>query len=143
MKGSSICLEITERQFLQPSKVNDKYLNRYRNLGVSFAMDDFGSGYSNLSYLLDKPFDTLKIDRSFISRIGDIKKSEEVVKATINIAKALDLKTVAEGIETQEQLDFVLSHGCDFVQGFYLQVPAPIEELTHLLSEDADVLPEE
>lgn len=142
IKASSILLEITERQCIQPSKLNDKYINRYRELGATFSMDDFGSGYSNLSYLLDKPFDTLKIDRSFISRIGDIKKSEEVVKATINIAKALGLKTVAEGIETQEQLDFVLKHGCDFVQGFYLQVPAPVNKLTHLLSGNGGVFPE-
>jgi two-component system CheB/CheR fusion protein len=139
IEGSLIFFEITERQFIQSNKLNEEHLNRYRELGVSFSMDDFGSGYSNLGYLLDKPFNILKIDRSFISKIGNVKKSEEVVKATIQIAKALGLVTVAEGIETQEQLDFVHRHGCDFVQGFYLQVPVPISKLMHLFDDNAQI----
>ena len=100
-------------------------------------MDDFGTGYSNLGYLINKPFDILKIDRSFISQIGEEGKSEEVVKATISIAKALGLKTIAEGVETKEQYDFIATHNCDFVQGFYFMTPEPISKLLEYLQIDA------
>jgi EAL domain-containing protein (putative c-di-GMP-specific phosphodiesterase class I) len=99
-------------------------------------MDDFGTGYSNLGYLINKPFDILKIDRSFISRIGEESKSEEVVKATISIANALGLKTVAEGVETKAQYDFVASHNCDFIQGYYFQTPKPISKLLDYLQDN-------
>ncbi|MFT2090648.1 EAL domain-containing protein [Paraglaciecola sp. 2405UD69-4] len=129
VSGSSLSLEITERKVIVSNDKNTKYLDRYKSLNVAFSMDDFGTGYSNLGYLINKPFDMLKIDRSFISKIGELDKSEEIVKATISIAKALGLKTVAEGIETKEQLEFVTQHGCDYVQGFYFHQPVPIDEL--------------
>ncbi|XQW85300.1 EAL domain-containing protein [Thalassotalea piscium] len=131
--GESISIEITERKVILSNDKNQLLLDRYKKLNVSFSMDDFGTGYSNLGYLINKPFDVLKIDRSFISRIGEQDKSEEVVKATISIAKALGLKTIAEGVETKEQYDFVASHNCDYVQGFYFQTPKPIEKLLDYL----------
>ncbi|MDO6593938.1 EAL domain-containing protein [Neptuniibacter sp. 1_MG-2023] len=134
--GSSIALEITERKVILSNDQNQKHLERYKKLNVSFSMDDFGTGYSNLGYLINKPFDILKIDRSFISRIGEVDKSEEVVKATISIAKALGLKTIAEGVETKEQFDFIARHNCDFVQGFYFQSPEPIGDLIDYLQID-------
>ena len=134
IKGDSIALEITERKVILSNEQNQKYLERYKKLNVSFSMDDFGTGYSNLGYLINKPFDMLKIDRSFIAKIGEVSTSEEVVKATISIAKALGLRTVAEGVETKEQLEFVMANGCDLVQGFYLQIPAPILKLTTQLT---------
>jgi EAL domain-containing protein (putative c-di-GMP-specific phosphodiesterase class I) len=115
---------------------NQKHLERYKKLNVSFSMDDFGTGYSNLGYLINNPFDQLKIDRTFIAKIGEAGTAEEVVKATISIAKALGLKSVAEGVETKEQFDFVMGNGCDLVQGFYFQIPEPILKLiTHLTAE--------
>ena len=133
IKGSSITLEITERKVILSNEQNQKHLERYKKLDVSFSMDDFGTGYSNLGYLINKPFDKLKIDRTFIAKIGEVSTSEEVVKATISIAKALGLKTVAEGVETKEQLEFVIANGCDLVQGFYLQIPQPILKLADQL----------
>ena len=121
-------------------KDNQLNIERYRKLGVKFAMDDFGTGYSNLGYLVDKPFNILKVDRSFISRIGKDKKSEEVVKATIAIAKALMLKTVGEGIETKQQFDFLRDNGCDYAQGFYLHIPEPIENINGILLGDKAVV---
>ncbi|MBU2880164.1 EAL domain-containing protein [Aliiglaciecola lipolytica] len=139
--GSSISLEITERKVILSNEQNQKHLDRYKKLNVSFSMDDFGTGYSNLGYLINKPFDILKIDRSFISQIGAAGQSEEVVKATISIAKALGLKTVAEGVETKEQFDFVASHKCDFIQGFYFQTPEPIDKLLAYLQVDDEKKP--
>ena len=134
--GSAITLEITERKVIVSSEQNQQHLERYKKLNVSFSMDDFGTGYSNLGYLINKPFDTLKIDRSFISRIGEESKSEEVVKATISIANALGLKTVAEGVETKAQYDFVASHNCDYIQGYYFQTPKPIGKLLEYLQDN-------
>ncbi|MFA3792269.1 EAL domain-containing protein [Aliiglaciecola sp. SL4] len=136
IKGNAISLEITERKVILSNEKNHKHLDRYKKLDVSFSMDDFGTGYSNLGYLINKPFDMLKIDRSFISQIGTVNKSEEVVKATISIAKALGLKTIAEGVETKEQFEFISNHHCDFVQGFLFQTPEPIDKLMNYLKND-------
>ena len=129
INGSAITLEITERKVILSNEQNQKHLARYKKLKVSFSMDDFGTGYSNLGYLINNPFDQLKIDRTFIAKIGEAGTAEEVVKATISIAKALGLKSVAEGIETKEQLEFVRANGCDLVQGFYFQIPEPMNKL--------------
>ncbi|MDZ7819201.1 MAG: EAL domain-containing protein [Aliarcobacter sp.] len=118
----------------------EENLDRYKKLGVSFSMDDFGTGYSNLGYLINKPFTTLKIDRMFVSKIGLDIKSEEIIKATISIAKALKLETIAEGIETKEQFEFLKNNGCNFAQGFYLQIPKPISELIKLLKNDKKII---
>ena len=90
------------------------------------AIDDFGTGYSNLGYLSDIPFDYLKIDRKFVSQIGSSIKDEELVKATIAIAKALNMKTIAEGVETAEQQTFLEAQGCDYAQGYYICKPQPL-----------------
>lgn len=122
-------IELTEREFIISDEVNKQHLARYKELGIKFSMDDFGTGYSNLGYLIDNPFDTLKIDRTFVSKIGKDVKSDHVIKATISIANALRLKTVGEGVETIEQLEFLAENGCDFVQGFYLNVPSQLANL--------------
>jgi two-component system CheB/CheR fusion protein len=133
LPASAIIIELTERQLIIADEENRASLERYKKLGVAFSMDDFGTGYSNLAYLMDKPFNTLKIDRSFISKLNKEPKSAELVRATISIAKALKLETIGEGIETKEQYQFLLDNGCDFAQGFYLCVPKPIAELKELL----------
>ncbi|WP_413692799.1 EAL domain-containing protein [Psychromonas sp. KJ10-2] len=139
IKDNAITLEITERKVILSNEQNQKHLARYKKLNVLFSMDDFGTGYSNLGYLINNPFDQLKIDRCFISKIGGIGTAEEVVKAAISIAKALQLKSVAEGIETQEQLEFVRDNGCDLAQGFYFQIPEPIAKLLGHLTVEKNI----
>lgn len=132
-------IELTEREFIMSNEVNKQHLAKYKELGIKFSMDDFGTGYSNLGYLIENPFDTLKIDRLFVSKIGKDKKSDNVIKATISIAKALGLNTVGEGVETKTQFDFLVEHGCDFAQGFYLNRPVFIADIHDKLSADGGI----
>ena len=92
-------------------------------------MDDFGTGYSSLSYLREYPFDVLKIDRSFIAGITDNKADCNLVKAAIAMSHSLEIKVVAEGVETKEQLDLLNELNCDIAQGFYLSKPLPAAKL--------------
>lgn len=132
-------IELTEREFIVSDEMNKQNLSRYKDLGIKFSMDDFGTGYSNLGYLIENPFDTLKIDRSFVSKIGKDVKSDDVIKATISIAKALRLKTVGEGIETKGQLEFLRENGCNFAQGFYLNMPVFISDLKDKLLSNGNI----
>ena len=134
-------IELTEREFIMSNEVNKQHLAKYKELGIKFSMDDFGTGYSNsnLGYLIENPFDTLKIDRLFVSKIGKDTKSDNVIKATISIAKALGLNTVGEGVETKTQFDFLVEHGCDFAQGFYLNRPVFIADIHDKLSADGGI----
>ena len=132
-------IELTEREFIVSDETNKQNLSRYKELGIKFSMDDFGTGYSNLGYLIENPFDTLKIDRSFISKIGKDVKSDDVIKATISIAKTLGLNTVGEGIETQGQLEFLRENGCNFAQGFYLNMPVFISDLKDKLLSNGNI----
>lgn len=127
--NSSIILEMTERKFMLDSHQQNDWLNKYKKLGFKFAIDDFGTGYSNLSYLSAMPIDYLKIDRSFIVKIGEDEKSEEIIKATIAIAKALNQKTIAEGVELESQYKFLKEHGCDYIQGYYFSEPKPLDKI--------------
>ena len=103
-------------------------------LGVSIAMDDFGIGYSSLSYLRSYPFDVLKIDRSFIRNIAANSADRELINAAISLAHSLHLKVVAEGVETEEQLAYLKKLSCDYAQGFFFSEPVPAEQLTGMLS---------
>jgi len=143
LSGEQLIIEITERQFIDDKIRANRLLDQYQKLGMRYAMDDFGTGYSNLGYMIDMPFETLKIDRAFVSKIGIDKKGEEMVKATIAIAKALALTTVAEGIETKEQYEFLKSHGCDYAQGFYIQRPKPIKDLISILDHETVIFEQE
>jgi two-component system CheB/CheR fusion protein len=118
LSGSEIVLELTERKFILGNDKQSNAMKEYTGCGIKIAIDDFGTGFSNLGYLSDLPIDLIKIDRSFVSEIGASKKAEEIIKATISIAKALSLHSIAEGIETQEQLSFLSKHGCKFGQGY-------------------------
>jgi EAL domain-containing protein (putative c-di-GMP-specific phosphodiesterase class I) len=100
-----------------------------KEMGVSLAVDDFGTGYSSLLYLTRFPIDTVKIDRQFIGNVTSDPGAAAVVGAVVALAHSLQLKTVAEGVETAEQRDFLLSHMCAELQGFLLGRPVPIEEL--------------
>lgn len=124
-----IVFELTETSVLSNPTVSLKHLDRLHDLGVRIAIDDYGTGYSSLSYIRQMPIAILKIDASFIQDIGKSRDDTIIVSSTIQLAHNLGLKVVAEGVETKEQLDFLLSHGCDYAQGFYFSEPVPIDAL--------------
>src|ERR1700737_2652457 len=108
-------------------------LRRLKALGVRISMDDFGSGYSSLSYLQAFPFDKIKIDRAFVMNLGRNPQSAAIVRAVIGLGHGLEMSIVAEGVETQEQLGFLADVGCDAVQGFYIGKPLPIGQYAALV----------
>ena len=99
-----------------------------RSLGVRVAMDDFGTGYSSLSYLQSFPFDKIKIDRSFVSNLHNNSSSQAIVCAIIGLGRGLQVPLIAEGVETQEQLEFLRTAGCDEAQGYLIGKPGPIDD---------------
>ena len=122
-------LEITEGVLMDGQTSIREALLQIDELGIKLSMDDFGTGYSSLSYLREYPFDVLKIDRSFISGITDNKADCNLVKAAIAMSHSLEIKVVAEGVETKEQLDLLNELNCDIAQGFYLSKPLPSAKL--------------
>jgi diguanylate cyclase (GGDEF)-like protein len=121
-------LEITESLFMQELPVAIAVLTQLRDLGVGISVDDFGTGYSSLSYLKRLPIDTLKIDRSFVSDLHRDDDDAAICAAILSMAKKLNLKVVAEGVEREEQLDFLRQHSCDFIQGYLYSKPLPVDE---------------
>ena len=122
-------LEITEGVLMNNQASISDALIHIDKLGIKLSMDDFGTGYSSLSYLRQYPFDVLKIDRSFITGITDNKADCNLVKAAIAMSHSLEMKVVAEGVETKEQLDLLNELNCDIAQGFYLSKPLPAAKL--------------
>ncbi|HTE63162.1 MAG TPA: EAL domain-containing protein [Solirubrobacteraceae bacterium] len=120
---AQLCLEITESSLMREAGQGAAALARLKRLGVDLSMDDFGTGYSSLSYLHHLPVDELKVDRSFISRLGRATRDRHLIEAIVGMAHALDLTVVAEGVETDEQLQFLSELGCELAQG-YLFAPA-------------------
>lgn len=108
-------------------------LKSLNKLGVGIAMDDFGTGYSSLSYLRSYPFDTLKIDRSFVNDITIDPADRELVNATIAMAHGLGLRVIAEGVETEEQLLHLAEHGCEMAQGYLFSQPVSAKKITRML----------
>lgn len=128
LPAEALQLEITESVLIDNTEDTRKTLDIIHAMGVSLAIDDFGTGYSSLSYLRSFPFDTLKIDRAFVKDIpGDI-EAEQLVSAIISMANILGLKTVAEGVETIQQLEYLGKLNCAVIQGFYLAKPLPKHE---------------
>jgi diguanylate cyclase (GGDEF)-like protein/PAS domain S-box-containing protein len=120
-------LEITEGVLIEDFDRGLSLLRRLKALGVRIAMDDFGSGYSSLTYLQAFPFDKIKIDRTFVMNLGRNTQSAAIIRAMIGLGHGLNISIVAEGVETQEQLSFLADEACDQVQGYFLGKPAPIE----------------
>ncbi|MEE5172402.1 EAL domain-containing protein [Pseudomonas alliivorans] len=119
-------LEVTERVMIHDAQAALTLINELKTLGVRLSMDDFGTGYSSLSYLRMFPFDTLKIDRSFISEIDANTQSLSIVQAIIQLGRSLSMTITAEGVETARQLECLQSLGCDEAQGYYLNRPMPL-----------------
>ncbi|HEX4411028.1 MAG TPA: EAL domain-containing protein [Xanthobacteraceae bacterium] len=126
-------LEITESVLLLDSEATLTTLHQLRDLGVSISMDDFGTGYSSLSYLRKFPFDKIKIDQSFIRELAEGGDSLAIVRAVTGLGSSLGISTVAEGVETAEQLKRLKAEGCDAVQGFYFGAAKPAAEATAFL----------
>ncbi|NVJ59908.1 MAG: EAL domain-containing protein [Gammaproteobacteria bacterium] len=120
--------ELTESMLMTDMEVALTLIRKLKKIGIDLALDDFGTGYSSLKYLHQLPIEKLKIDRSFVARIGEQKEAETIIKTIIDLAKSLQKTSVVEGVETAEQLDFVREFGADSVQGYYFAKPMSREE---------------
>ncbi len=131
-------LELTETALLRVGHSAAVELDAVRNLGVHIGMDDFGTGYASLTNLQQLPIDFLKIDRGFVSTLDRDGSGHEhgnaIVAAITHIGQTLDLETIAQGIETEEQADLLRDYGCPFGQGYQLARPAPADEVAMLLT---------
>ena len=130
-------LELTESVLMKRSGSAAAILKTLRAEGVRLAIDDFGTGYSSLSYLTRFPVDTLKIDQSFIRQITETPSETAIVKAVLSMAQSLDLRVVAEGVETRGELAFLQAHQCDEAQGYYFSRPLPAVEFDEFIHEYA------
>jgi diguanylate cyclase (GGDEF)-like protein len=126
-------IEITESLMFNHSAATIKLLDQLHNMGTQLSIDDFGTGYSALSYLQKFPFNKLKIDRSFLIDLETNPSSKELVNAIVAMAKALGLKVVAEGVESEWDRDYLKQQNCDFAQGFFYSHPIPADEFERLL----------
>ena len=124
-----LCLELTESMLMIDTTHAQQRLEELRDLGVSLSLDDFGTGYSSLAYLSRLPVQELKVDRSFIHRLYKTPSDTAVVNTIIAMAQELGLELVAEGVETQEQQQHLLSRGCTTIQGFLFSTPLAPDEL--------------
>ncbi len=129
-------LEITESTLVSSIMDATMLLNNLQKLGVKVSLDDFGTGYSSLNYLTQMPIDTLKIDKSFIDNICTNEKDVQIAETIIQLAHSLDIKVVAEGVETEEQLSLLKARHCDIVQGYIFSPPLYPSELLEILKED-------
>ncbi|MFW5784498.1 MAG: putative bifunctional diguanylate cyclase/phosphodiesterase [Spirochaetota bacterium] len=131
--GRYLTLELTETTVMDEPEEALAKMTDLRSMGVLLALDDFGTGYSSLSYLRQFPFDTLKIDRSFITGVHEDPNDQEIVKAIIAMAGAFGMKTLAEGVEERDELEFLFEHGCDLIQGYYFSPPVEADRYQALL----------
>jgi EAL domain-containing protein (putative c-di-GMP-specific phosphodiesterase class I) len=134
LDASSLRLELTESMIVEDAKSTAAMLAELRALGVQVQIDDFGTGYSSLGYLQRLPIDTLKIDRTFVSRIGKDGNGSEIVRTILTLAHDLGMKVVAEGIETDEQLAKLNAMECEYGQGYLFTKPINSQMATALLA---------
>lgn len=133
IEGNWIEVEITETSILDNERLVELSINRLKKLGLNVSIDDFGTGYSSLAYLSHFKVDVLKIDRSFMRDIITNQSNATIVESIIHLAHGLRMKVVAEGVETNEQIDFLREHDCDELQGYAFSKPVPLAELMPLL----------
>ncbi|MFW6306856.1 MAG: EAL domain-containing protein [Bacillota bacterium] len=136
MPAELLEIEITERTIITDIEKIIVILNELREMGLSIALDDFGTGYSSLQYIKDFALNHLKIDMSFIRQLFDKKGNQEIVKAIIATGHSLNFRVTAEGVEKQNQLDFLKDNKCDFVQGYFYSRPVPPEGIEELFREN-------
>ena len=134
---NQIDLEITESATVEAGIDIIEVMNKMKKLGFLISIDDFGTGYSSLSTIQDMPADILKIDKSFVDKIG--KSEKNIIDYILNIAKDLQLITIAEGVETKEQRDYLLENGCNVIQGYYYSKPLPKEEFEKYIRNERKV----
>ncbi|MDB5081594.1 MAG: response regulator [Chloroflexi bacterium] len=127
-------LELTESTLIHEVDSASSILGKLKSLGIQIAIDDFGTGFSSLSYLKQFPFDTLKVDRYFVQNIGQDSENSAITLATIQMAHSLNLKVIAEGVETERELDFLSQHGCDEIQGYFYSRPLAQDSFEKLLA---------
>jgi EAL domain-containing protein (putative c-di-GMP-specific phosphodiesterase class I) len=130
-------LEVTESVIMHDAERVTDCLAQLKGMGLELAIDDFGTGYSSLSYLKRFPIDKLKIDKSFVRDINRDRDDAAIVSAIIGLTRSLGLKTIAEGVETPEQHEFLRAYGCDEVQGYLFSTPLPAADCAKLLAEHA------
>jgi diguanylate cyclase (GGDEF)-like protein len=133
-----LCLEITEGALMYDTQASWASLREVKRLGLTIALDDFGTGYSSLSYLRRFSLDLLKIDNSFIEGLGTSREDETIVEHVIAMAKALSIVTVAEGVETADQVEHLRMLGCDLAQGYYFSHPQPPHIIDQLMERDGN-----
>ena len=133
LEAEALELELTETVLMKRAESAESILKSLRARGVQIAVDDFGTGYSSLSYLRKFPMDALKFDQSFVRQITAAPGETTIVTAIINMGRSLNLRIVAEGVETHAQLEFLRAHECDEAQGYYFSRPVPAEEFAKLL----------
>jgi diguanylate cyclase (GGDEF)-like protein len=133
IKAGGLELELTESLLMDNSPELMSALHAIKALDVQLSIDDFGTGYSNLAYLNTLPIDTLKIDKAFIDNIVNPLNEAPIVNTIINLAKNLKLKVIAEGVETANQVQYLKSHGCDQIQGYYFSKPLPADGISQML----------
>jgi len=129
LAASQLCLEITESSMMRDPVRAEKILGMLKDLGVKLAVDDFGTGFSSLSYLKRFPVDILKIDQSFVSDLGIDRDNEKFVNSILRLADTLGLEVIAEGVETEQQADILRALGCQTVQGYFFAKPGPAEAM--------------
>ena len=137
----SLKLEITESAAMDNPEQSIQILHDLKKLGVQLSIDDFGTGYSSLSYLHRLPFDSLKIDRSFVSGVGERGENSKILQTIVSLAKNLRMRIFAEGIETEAQLAILKNLGCDYGQGYLMSKPLPVEQMEKLLYQNHNWLP--
>ena len=134
--AGALKIEVTESAFMSEPEKAIQTINALSVMGCRLALDDFGTGYSSLSYIKKLPLDIIKIDRSFVRGIGESREDEAIVDSTLVLARSLNIACVAEGVETKQQLQYLVDHDCHLIQGYFYYSPLTMDELTEKLAEN-------
>ena len=140
LNPSTLEIEITETMLMGDVEAATATVRKLHELGVRLAIDDFGTGYSSLNYLKKFPINTVKVDRSFIMDIPESADDKAITSAVIAMAHRLNMEVVAEGVEEQSQLDFLLEHDCEYAQGYLFAKPLPLSHLRPMIMPNVRVM---